>query len=238
MSQKSKVLFAFTGIFVAGAVAGGVVALRVERERIATSKPLSIVSTPDPLTTTITTISGGATANIKPAPSPQTLPAVSNESTITPALLRLLTNQLSLSPDQKLKIEPIINSASEKLANLSRQNRIESNNLLKAMDDEVRVFLDPEQHTKLDKLEADRERQITERNRPPGNFGPGEQNGRGNRRGGGPDFRPNGPTGNSVSSSSPNGSQPQRPQRRGGGPVGTNIPPAPAAPSPAVAPVP
>ena len=34
MSQQAKVLLAFAGVFLAGAIAGGVVTLRMEKERV------------------------------------------------------------------------------------------------------------------------------------------------------------------------------------------------------------
>ena len=147
MSQKSKVLLAFTGIFVAGAVAGSVVALRVgvaklEQVRTEQGKAPVAVVTPDQFTV---------------------------------RQMQQFTRELSLSEAQTKSIEPIINSASEKLDLLRQENATATTNIVKAMDDEIAVVLTAEQRQSLAKLRTQWQSRVDDRFKP-GAFG--------NRRGG------------------------------------------------------
>ncbi len=209
MSQKWKVLLAFAGIFVAGAIAGGVVALRVEKERAA------------------------ATAAEK-----ERVARDKDAGKISPQLMGQLTSQLALDKAQKERIQPIIDQTAEKIATLNQDYREatqdyreETMKLREEMEHEISGLLSAEQRKKLADGQAKRTEQFNTRfTRPPG---PGDfsgGNGPAGRRGGGRGFDP----GNQTASSpfGPGAARQGRdPGGRRGGPPGSASNSAPTAPA-------
>jgi Spy/CpxP family protein refolding chaperone len=162
MSQTTKVLLAFTGVFVAGAVAGGIVALRVGVEQAQAVKQISAGSQPaaptQPKVTTVTT------------------------DNFAPMQLRQLTSQLKLTAAQKEQIQPIIEVAGEKISKLSQESRAATNALIEAMGKDVALLLTPEQAKTFADLQSKRAAQFNNRFNRPSGGGPD----RGGFRGGGP----------------------------------------------------
>ena len=184
MSQITKVVFAFAGVFVAGALAGGIVGLRLRMD---------------------------AEQPVKQNAAGQTPPPPAKVVTVTPdnfsvMQMQQFTRQLSLTAEQKEKIQPIINATSEKINKLSQESRVATMALRGDMEKEISSLLTEEQRKKLSEIQTKRQAQFNA-NKPPSYSG---------RRGGPPDARPNG-------------------MRRGGGSA-TDRPPAPNAPAAAPAP--
>ncbi len=147
MSQTGKVLLAFTGIFVAGAVAGGIVALRLGVDRVAEQTQTA-------------------------APAPVTNKAAVTVDAFSPQMLERFTRQLILSADQRDKIKPIITLTGQKLQKLSAESATTTNALLEDMDKQVEALLDPGQRKKLADFEKQRQENFNKRkNGPPSNFG-------------------------------------------------------------------
>jgi len=163
MPQQWKVLLAFTGIFVAGAVAGGVVMLRVgvERERAA-----------------LAARAGGAAQ-----PKPPTVRTVTVDQ-YGPQQLERYVRQLGLSPEQSTKIGPLIDAATQKLDELSTKNRAATLAIREDLDKEVSALLTDGQRQKLAEMQKNRRDQYERMSNRPAGFGPGGPGN--NRRGGGP----------------------------------------------------
>ena len=96
MAPRWKVIFAFTGIFVAGAVAGSMVALRVGTAAIETK---AAAQASNRVTVTAVTTDQWAISQ-----------------------MNTLTKSLALTSDQIEKIRPIINSAGDNLRDLREQS--------------------------------------------------------------------------------------------------------------------
>jgi len=189
MSQTGKVLLAFTGIFVAGAVAGGIVALRVGVDRVA-EQPPGLQLTP-------------------PASQPK---AVVTPDTFTTTQIHRITAQLGLSSTQSGKINPIITITGDKIRELSLKNATATNELLKEMAIQVSAELTPEQRKKFDESEKRRQDAFNSRQSHP--TGPAFGNRRGSPGGPGGDHV-NGSTGSTSETQrmnrrgAPPGDQPQ-----------------------------
>ena len=174
MSQQAKVLLAFAGVFLAGAIAGGGVTLRMEKERV---------------------------QNLAAEKERAATEKVAAD--LSPRMLKDLTGRLNLKAEQRKEVAPIIDRAALRIAELSteyneatQEYRVAIKTLREDMEREVGVLLDPEQRKKLDKMQADWTKQFNQRfTRPPGP-GPGFDGfDRGGRRGG--------PPGGTGSTSSP-----------------------------------
>ena len=219
MSQTSKVLLAFTGVFVAGAVAGGIVALRIGTEQ---AKAVEHV---------------GST---EPRPTAVTKPAV---TVVTPDIfpLRQLEQfkaRLGLTSAQGEEIKPIVTLTGKKLQELSQDNAAATNALLEEMYKQVGFVLTDAQKKSLAEMQKNRQTSFVNRGNNGRRGGPGNP---------GDNIRPGG-SGNTSSFSSLPGSAgpgvpggPPRTGNRRGGPPGppsaTNSspqqPPTSSAPAPA-----
>jgi Spy/CpxP family protein refolding chaperone len=164
MPQKWKVLLAFAGIFVAGAVAGGVVMLRVGVER---ARAQNTVAAPTPPVRTVTVDQYG------------------------PQQLDRYIKQLGLSPEQSAKITPLIAQATLTLDDLSQKNRAATLTIREDLDKQVSAVLTEVQRTKLAEMQKNRRDQFDRMNttggrRGGGPRGGGEFRGGGSQRGGSP----------------------------------------------------
>jgi Spy/CpxP family protein refolding chaperone len=160
MPQKWKVLLAFTGIFVAGAVAGGVVMLRVEKERAAQAARVGGAAQPKPAAVRTVTV-----------------------DQYGPQQLERYIRQLGLSPEQSTKISPLIDAATQKLDDLSTKNRAATLTIREDLDKEVSALLTDGQRQKLAEMQKNRRDQYDRMSNRPAGFGPGGLGN--NRRGGG-----------------------------------------------------
>lgn len=146
MNKPWKVVFAFLGVFVAGAVFGGLLALRVDRtvserrlkEQAAAQATAAAARTPgQPVQTQ-------AQQRPPPLPVPQAVQSAQ--------LMRRVTNQLNLTPAQRVQVTPLIQRAVQDFwrqqQNYSRENAF----LLQRLKQDIAKELTPEQQTRLDDL--------------------------------------------------------------------------------------
>jgi Spy/CpxP family protein refolding chaperone len=120
MDKSWRVIFAFIGIFIAGAVSGLLLAPRVFKnvaER------------------------GGQGGPGRPPIMAQQL---------GPQLFRRLTERLNLTAEQREKIKPIELRTTEELRRLQRESRHETELALERMQDEVSAILTPDQRTQFE----------------------------------------------------------------------------------------
>lgn len=147
MAPRWKVLFAFTGVFVAGVVAGGVASFRAA----------------------ITKTTADQTVKVTTVPTDQ----------FSPDQMKRFTQQLSLTPEQSVKIKPIIDQAGEALTKFRTETLKQTSTIIEDMQDEVAKQLTDEQRVKLAAIKKQQHERMLNR------FGPGS-----NRRG-----SPGGPVG-------------------------------------------
>ncbi len=159
MSQKAKVLLAFTGVFVAGAIAGGIAGLRMEKERAAAAATEK------------------AAANL----SPQLLKQLTSQLDLTESQKQKVTPIIDQSAEK-------IAALNQDYREATQDYREAFMALREDMEKEVADLLGAEQRKKLEAAQARWKQQFNTRyNRPPsppGGLGqPADRLGRGNWRG-------------------------------------------------------
>lgn len=172
MDKPWKVIAAFIGVFVAGAVFGGFFSLGVgakwlEKESppaAAPSAPAPVAVTPQvplPATPVPALPKTGGGNQLTPAQRasllqlPQTWQA--------PALMRRYADRLELTSDQKDKINPIIERASADYRRLQQNSFRETGIILQRLQEDIRKELTPDQIAKLEQFEQ-RQRELLEKN--------------------------------------------------------------------------
>ncbi len=140
MQNPWKVILAFVGVFIAGAVFGGLLALRLGRAIIGNRPGIMAPARGEKMAGR--EADGPAAANQPGGP-----PAVQRVQ-----LMRRLANQLDLSPAQRERIGPIINRALQDFwreqQNFARENVFH----LQRLKQDIARELPPEQQKRLDEL--------------------------------------------------------------------------------------
>ena len=145
MDRPWKVVFAFVGVFVAGAVFGGVFVL---------SSSVGRADRP---------VKAGKAAAKEPG------------GRIYPQLMRQFTQRLSPTPDQQKAITPIVARAAEDLQRMQREHLADTTRTTERMYEDVAAVLTPEQRAKLDKMRLEmreRVRREKEKRGDPGAVSP------------------------------------------------------------------
>ncbi len=132
MDKPWKVIFAFVGVFIAGAVFGGFFALRSTGKRLASER--TQVARP-----AINKVAQGAQV---PAPA----------KGIAPQVMRQLTQRLSPTPEQQKALRPIVGRATEDLQRMQREHLADAARTTERMYADVAALLTPEQRTKLEQM--------------------------------------------------------------------------------------
>jgi Spy/CpxP family protein refolding chaperone len=138
MDNPWKVISAFVGVFIAGAVFGGFFTARTASRKIQEVQPPP------------------AAVAVTPAP-PQSTPAVNRPNannrggvSVTPVMLQRLAVQLKLTDEQKEKITPIIKRADDDMRYLRTENFRSTSRVLERMHADISVLLTPEQKQELE----------------------------------------------------------------------------------------
>ena len=170
MEKPWKVILAFLGVFVAGAVFGGFFSIGIGR-RIwemetpapAPAKPVAVTVTPTPAQPAPPTAAKGAPSQVaaKAAPAQQPVP-VDVERV---QLMRRVTNRLNLTATQKALVEPIIQRAVQDIWRQQQNYYRETQFLTQRMKQDIAKELTPEQQVRLEdlwakQLELFRKRQV------------------------------------------------------------------------------
>ena len=135
MDRPWKVILAFVGVFIAGAVFGGFFTLRsVDRVVDAARGKGSPAKAP-------------AT---KPAPAAPAAPAPAKG--IAPQVMRQLTQRLSPTPEQQKAIRPIVSRAAEDLQRMQREHLADTTRTTERMYADVSALLTPAQRTQLEQM--------------------------------------------------------------------------------------
>ncbi len=169
MNQTSKVVAAFFGVFVAGAVFGGALAYRW-------AQPVAL--TPAPVAAVVPAGEG------QPVPAPAASPRAPNPlppAQVQPALMRQFSQRLKLTPDQREKIAPVVTRTTDELARLRRENLHETSRLTEAMYAEVAAALNPGQVVELEKMKRKMQERVAEERKKRGGEPMGEPGRKGER---------------------------------------------------------
>lgn len=132
MDKPWKVIFAFVGVFIAGAVFGGFFTLRSAGKWGAGDRPR-----PVPKAAPVAGQAG------KAAPPP---------GRIYPQVMRQFTQRLKPTPEQQKSIEPIVSRAAEDLQRMQREHLTDTTRTTERMYADVASILTPVQRTKLEQM--------------------------------------------------------------------------------------
>jgi hypothetical protein len=173
MDKPWKVISAFVGVFVAGAVFGGFFTLRATNKRAAAElanasqpAPAVVVETKQPSVPTPSTPAAGDAA--KGAAQASTQSAARPQDRIVPALMRKMTLALNPTPEQRKKILPLIARATEDMQRLDREHWQNTTRVTERMYEDIAALLTPEQQIQLEKMRQEvleRVRKLREKQR-------------------------------------------------------------------------
>jgi Spy/CpxP family protein refolding chaperone len=154
MDKPWKVVLAFIGVFIAGAVFGGLFTVGTARRAV-------VANNPNGPATPSTVVTPPATKASQP---PQ----------IAPAIIRQITQRLSLTAEQKEKIRPIVTRAGEDLQRLRRENLQDTTRVMERMYADVSATLTPEQRVELEEMRRKMQERVENERKKRGELPPGE----------------------------------------------------------------
>lgn len=160
MQNSWKVILAFVGVFIAGAVFGGVFTMRASGRWLHTPPRATSPGRP------VTPLPPGG--QFRPQVAGPNAPAQMRSNAITPALMRGFTKRLTLTAEQKEKIRPIVGRAGEDFQRLRQENLTDVARVTERMYADVSAVLSPEQREELQamrqrvesRLQAERQKRI------------------------------------------------------------------------------
>ena len=135
MDRPWKVILAFVGVFIAGAVFGGFFTLRSAARVAEATRPKAAPAK--------------ATAT-KPAPTVPAAPATAKG--IAPQVMRQLTQRLNPTPEQQKAIRPIVSRAAEDLQRMQREHLADTTRTTERMYADVAALLTPTQRAQLEQM--------------------------------------------------------------------------------------
>ncbi|MBM3865877.1 MAG: hypothetical protein FJ381_08255 [Verrucomicrobia bacterium] len=131
MDRPWKVILAFVGVFIAGAVFGGFFTLRSGALVVEVARPKV----------------GPASQSVAAA---FTAPAAAKG--IAPQVMRQLTQRLSPAPEQQKAIRPIVSRAAEDLQRMQKEHLADTTRTTERMYADVAAVLTPMQRTQLEQM--------------------------------------------------------------------------------------
>lgn len=156
MHQRGKVIAAFVGVFAAGVVCGGGLALRVAPDSAGraprVSLPAERPAPPEPVAAV--------------APRPDAAPAAPSQ--IHPSMVRQFTQRLKLTPAQWDKVRPVLARTSAELDRLRRENLHDTTRTMERMYAEVAPSLSQTQVLELEKIQRKMLERVAEERRKRG----------------------------------------------------------------------
>ncbi|MBI4626047.1 MAG: hypothetical protein HY736_22855 [Verrucomicrobia bacterium] len=185
MDKPWKVIFAFVGVFIAGAVFGGLFTLRAAGKRFvyspAPGRPNLQVPRP-----------GGPPPGQAPPQFPGQPPGQSKgqlkgqppgqpQNAIGPAMMRQFTERLRLTEEQRGKIRPIVARAAEDLQRLRRENLQDTTRVMERMHLDIGGWLKPDQRNELEEMKRAMQERVSAERQKRGDVPPGDGNPRANQ---------------------------------------------------------
>ncbi len=163
MENPWKVIAAFIGVFVAGAVFGGFFSLGIGARWMATHPAVTSAAAPAPAPVGTTTPSR-STAPASTAANRPLLPVPLSWQ--APQLLRHYADRLSLTPEQKDRITPLIRRAIEDYRRVQQTTFRETGIILQRLQEDLAKELTPEQRDKLEEMQRkqlERQREVIQK---------------------------------------------------------------------------
>jgi hypothetical protein len=168
MEKPWKVVAAFVGVFIAGSIFGGLLALRLSHwdlgSRMAEAPKVPPASaSPAPSGTAPHQPPQITAATPRPAPSapvPQ-LQLPPSMAVQAPQLMRRYVDKLNLSTEQKDRINPLIQRAASDLRRQQQTNLRETGIIFQHLQEDIAKELTPAQRTRLEEM-AVKQQQIIE----------------------------------------------------------------------------
>ena len=167
MEKPWKVIVAFVGVFIAGSVFGGLLALRLhQRERAPRFAPAAMMPPP-------TAVPAPVQLALAPGQPPATPPGARATAALpqmqlpagmavqAPQLMRRYVDRLNLTAEQKERINPLIQRAAADLRRQQQTNFRETGIILQHLQEDLGKALTPAQRGRLDQM-AEHQRQIIE----------------------------------------------------------------------------
>jgi Spy/CpxP family protein refolding chaperone len=159
MDKPWKVITAFIGVFVAGAIFGGVFTVGLgKRVRAEVVKAHQSAPAPTPAVTTpaTTTPPTAKDRDHFPKKSPVANAGAANPPAnargFTPGIMRQLTKRLNPTPEQRKAIQQIVTRADEDWQRSGREHIAEVERVTVRMYEDVSALLSPEQRVQLEKM--------------------------------------------------------------------------------------
>ncbi len=152
MNAPWKVIAAFVGVFVAGAIFGGVFLLRVSPARTAASVPAGQPLAQLPPSPHRPVVAG---PHVKAEPA-----AAAPKLALTPTLMRQLTQRLKLTPEQREKVRPLLNRASEDFLRLRQENLADNARVTERMYVDVSAQLTAAQLSQLETMRDEMQQRV------------------------------------------------------------------------------
>lgn len=158
MDRPWKVIAAFIGVFVAGAVFGGFFSVGVGARWLAKETPATIAAAPIAAPTPAVAPTPETKAVARPGSGPgQAAPVRPGLLTVpqswqAPQLLRRYAERLELTPEQKQRIHPLIQRATEDYNRLRQNTFRETAIILDRLQQDIAAVLTPEQRQKMQEI--------------------------------------------------------------------------------------
>jgi hypothetical protein len=181
MEKPWKVIVAFVGVFIAGSIFGGLLAVRFSnRERALTAQ---LVQMPPQAIAPVTSPTANATAADTP-PTPPTITATAKPAgqptpaaaqvqppqwpmppgmaSQTPQIMRRYVERLDLTAEQKERVNPLIQRAASDLRRQQQNNFRETGVIIQHLQEDISKELTPVQRKRLEEM-AERQREMLEK---------------------------------------------------------------------------
>ena len=168
MEKPWKVIAAFVGVFIAGSIFGGLLALRLSHwdlgsrnVEIPKAPPASVSPAPTgtaPNQPPQITAATPRPATAAPVPQLQLPPGMAVQA---PQLMRRYVDKLNLTTEQKERINPLIQRAASDLRRQQQTNLRETGIIFQHLQEDISKELTPAQRTRLEEM-AVKQRQIIE----------------------------------------------------------------------------
>ena len=178
MEKPWKVILAFVGVFIAGSVFGGLLALRLSKREQPPryvqvpmappqAQPQPVPSQPQPQPPQTQTQTQAQTQTKAPAQAPRPnapVPQIQlppGMAVQVPQLMRRYVDRLDLTAEQKERVHPLIVRATNDLRRQQQTNLRETGIIIQHLQEDIAKELTPAQRGLLDEM-AERQRQIIE----------------------------------------------------------------------------
>ncbi len=168
MDKPWKVISAFVGVFIAGAVFGGFFTLRSSEKWLANERAQARVAPPPAKAVP----ARGPAVPPPAAPPGQSSPLVGR---IAPQVMRQFTQRLSPTPEQRKAIQPIVGRAAEDLQRMQREHLADTARTTERMYVDVSALLTTEQRTKLEHMRQEMLERVRREKEKRGEVQPGAE---------------------------------------------------------------